>query len=73
MTTRPQLIHCTRYCIPGDSGDLGMAIQRKASLGQSFTENQIMEWTIQLLLALRYLHDRKVPAWSTHLGHRNQL
>jgi len=45
------------YC---DSGDLGQAVQRKASLGQTFGEAQIMEWTIQLLLALRYLHDRKV-------------
>eukprot|EP00035_Acanthoeca_spectabilis_P030351 m.9052 g.9052 ORF g.9052 m.9052 type:complete len:696 (+) comp4133_c0_seq1:420-2507(+) len=45
------------YC---DSGDLSMAVQRKSALGQNFTEDQIMEWTIQLLLALRYLHDRKI-------------
>eukprot|EP00038_Savillea_parva_P006730 m.165502 g.165502 ORF g.165502 m.165502 type:complete len:736 (+) comp12569_c0_seq1:361-2568(+) len=45
------------YC---DSGDLAMAIEQNVSNGRNFAEVQIMEWAIQLLLALRYLHDRKV-------------
>lgn len=43
------------YC---DGGDLHSRIQ--AQRGILFTEDQILDWFIQITLALKHVHDRKV-------------
>ena len=43
------------YC---DGGDLHTRIQ--AQRGRFFTEDQILDWFIQITLALKHVHDRKV-------------
>lgn len=41
-----------------DGGDLNALI--KAREGQKFTENQILTWFVQISLALKHVHDRKI-------------
>jgi serine/threonine protein kinase len=43
-----------------DGGDLGTHIQRATSGGEAFTEEQILQWFVQLALALNHLHERGV-------------
>ena len=43
------------YC---DGGDLHSRIQ--AQRGILFTEEQILDWFVQITLALKHVHDRKV-------------
>jgi NIMA (never in mitosis gene a)-related kinase len=43
------------YC---DGGDLHSRI--KAQRGILFTEDQILDWFVQITLALKHVHDRKV-------------
>ena len=41
-------------------GDLGFHIKQKAKAGQKFTENEILNWFVQICLSLDYIHGRKV-------------
>lgn len=41
-----------------ESGDLGSLI--KSRKGANFSEDQILDWFIQLSLALKHIHDRKI-------------
>ena len=41
-----------------DSGDLHSRIQ--AQRGMLFNEDQILDWFVQITLALKHVHDRKV-------------
>ena len=43
------------YC---DGGDIYSKI--KSSKGKNFSEEQILEWLVQMSLALFYLHERKI-------------
>jgi len=43
------------YC---DGGDMYTKI--KNWTGQPFPESQIMEWLVQMVLALLYLHEKKI-------------
>jgi serine/threonine protein kinase len=43
------------YC---DGGDLTTLIKNQQ--GKHFAEEQILDWFIQLCLALRYIHQRRV-------------
>ena len=43
------------YC---DGGDIYSKI--KASKGKHFPEEQILDWMVQMSLALFYLHERKI-------------
>jgi serine/threonine protein kinase len=43
------------YC---DGGDMYTRI--KNSKGKNFTEQQILDWLVQMSLALLYLHERKI-------------
>eukprot|EP00041_Stephanoeca_diplocostata_P009551 m.148001 g.148001 ORF g.148001 m.148001 type:complete len:716 (-) comp17786_c0_seq49:242-2389(-) len=49
----------TEYC---DGGDLSQMIYRQTenSPQAPFEEDQILDWLVQLLLALSYLHDRRI-------------
>ncbi|XP_051674434.1 serine/threonine-protein kinase Nek11 isoform X3 [Oryctolagus cuniculus] len=47
----------TEYC---EGGDLDYKIQEYKEAGNIFPENQIMEWFIQLLLGVDYMHERRI-------------
>ncbi|XP_025901329.1 serine/threonine-protein kinase Nek11 isoform X2 [Nothoprocta perdicaria] len=47
----------TEYC---EGGDLDFKIQEYKESGKIFTQNQIMEWFIQLLLGVNYMHERRI-------------
>jgi len=45
------------------AGDLGDKIDEYKKSEKKFSEVQIVDWTLQLLLALQYIHGRY--AWQT--------
>ena len=47
-------------CLVVQGGDLDQYIERMKKRGQSITEKQIMDWTVQLLMAVDYMHSRRV-------------
>ncbi|XP_073515688.1 serine/threonine-protein kinase Nek11-like isoform X2 [Phyllobates terribilis] len=47
----------TEYC---EGGDLHCYIQRQKNEGDNLTEGHVIEWFIQLLLGVNYLHERLV-------------
>uniref|UniRef100_A0A8D2CVN5 Serine/threonine-protein kinase Nek11 n=1 Tax=Sciurus vulgaris TaxID=55149 RepID=A0A8D2CVN5_SCIVU len=47
----------TEYC---EGGDLDYKIQEYKESGKIFSENQIIEWFIQLLLGVDYMHERRI-------------
>ncbi|KFO32700.1 Serine/threonine-protein kinase Nek11 [Fukomys damarensis] len=47
----------TEYC---EGHDLDYKIQEYKKAGKTFTENQIIEWFIQLLLGVDYMHERRI-------------
>ncbi|XP_004834280.1 serine/threonine-protein kinase Nek11 isoform X3 [Heterocephalus glaber] len=47
----------TEYC---EGRDLDCKIQQYKEAGKIFTENQIIEWFIQLLLGVDYMHERRI-------------
>uniref|UniRef100_A0A7S4Q9Q7 non-specific serine/threonine protein kinase n=1 Tax=Alexandrium monilatum TaxID=311494 RepID=A0A7S4Q9Q7_9DINO len=51
------LVIVMEYC---SGGDLRKAISSKASSGGHFSEDQVMTWFVQILLALQYFHSHKV-------------
>ncbi|XP_034850509.1 serine/threonine-protein kinase Nek11 isoform X2 [Mirounga leonina] len=47
----------TEYC---EGGDLDCKIQEYKEAGKTFPESQIIEWFIQLLLGVDYMHERRI-------------
>ncbi|XP_049726670.1 serine/threonine-protein kinase Nek11 isoform X1 [Elephas maximus indicus] len=47
----------TEYC---EGRDLDCKIQEYKEAGKTFPENQIIEWFIQLLLGVDYMHERRI-------------
>ncbi|XP_008570223.1 PREDICTED: serine/threonine-protein kinase Nek11 isoform X3 [Galeopterus variegatus] len=47
----------TEYC---EGRDLDYKIQEYKEAGKTFPENQIIEWFIQLLLGVDYMHERRI-------------
>ncbi|XP_002742440.2 uncharacterized protein LOC100370291 [Saccoglossus kowalevskii] len=47
----------TEYC---EGGDLDVRITKAKKEGKSFEQNQIMDWFVQLALAVDYMHSRRV-------------
>ncbi|XP_019472098.1 serine/threonine-protein kinase Nek11 isoform X2 [Meleagris gallopavo] len=47
----------TEYC---EGGDLDYKIQEYKESGKLFTQRQIIEWFIQLLLGVNYMHERRI-------------
>lgn len=45
------------YC---DGGDLYTKINQKKQANELFTEDQILDWFVQLALAIKHVHDRKI-------------
>ena len=48
------------YAILFQGRDLDCKIQEYKEAGKSFSEGQIIEWFIQLLLGVDYMHERYV-------------
>eukprot|EP00276_Gloeochaete_wittrockiana_P001863 CAMPEP_0184672754 /NCGR_PEP_ID=MMETSP0308-20130426/86289_1 /TAXON_ID=38269 /ORGANISM="Gloeochaete witrockiana, Strain SAG 46.84" /LENGTH=761 /DNA_ID=CAMNT_0027120141 /DNA_START=221 /DNA_END=2503 /DNA_ORIENTATION=+ len=46
-----------QYC---DAGDLNDKISHMKDQGKQFSEEQVLDWLVQLLLALEYIHERKI-------------
>ncbi|NXY32481.1 NEK11 kinase, partial [Pomatorhinus ruficollis] len=47
----------TEYC---EGGDLDFKIQEYKDSGKMFTQSQVIDWFIQLLLGVNYLHERRI-------------
>lgn len=47
----------TEYC---EGRDLDFKIQEYKEAGKVFPENQVLEWFIQLLLGVNYMHERRI-------------
>nr|XP_021147407.1 serine/threonine-protein kinase Nek11 isoform X2 [Columba livia] len=47
----------TEYC---EGGDLDFKIQEYKESGRIFTQRQILDWFIQLLLGVDYMHERRI-------------
>ncbi|KAJ1101675.1 hypothetical protein NDU88_006740 [Pleurodeles waltl] len=47
----------TEYC---EGGDLDCKIREYKKAGQRFSEGQIVEWFVQLLLGVHYMHERRI-------------
>ncbi|KFM01129.1 Serine/threonine-protein kinase Nek11, partial [Aptenodytes forsteri] len=47
----------TEYC---EGGDLDFKIQEHKESGKIFTQRQIIDWFIQLLLGVNYMHERRI-------------
>uniref|UniRef100_A0A8D2LUC5 Serine/threonine-protein kinase Nek11 n=1 Tax=Varanus komodoensis TaxID=61221 RepID=A0A8D2LUC5_VARKO len=47
----------TEYC---EGRDLDFKIQEYKATGNTFSESQIIEWFIQLLLGVNYMHERRI-------------
>jgi NIMA (never in mitosis gene a)-related kinase len=43
-----------------DGGDLFTKIAKQKELGQLFPEKQVLTWFVQICLALKHVHDRKI-------------
>jgi len=41
-------------------GDLYTKIAKQKEKGQLFSERQILDWFVQMALALKHVHDRKI-------------
>jgi NIMA (never in mitosis gene a)-related kinase len=46
-----------QYC---DNGDLEHKVKQQAQLKRPFSEIQVLDWFVQLCLALKHIHDRKI-------------
>uniref|UniRef100_A0A8C9L662 Serine/threonine-protein kinase Nek11 n=1 Tax=Serinus canaria TaxID=9135 RepID=A0A8C9L662_SERCA len=46
----------TEYC---EGGDLDFKIQEYRDSGKMFTQSQVIDWFIQLLLGVNYMHERQ--------------
>jgi len=51
------LIIIMEYC---EVGDLGYHIKRKVQQGETFSEQEVFHWFIQICMALEYVHGRKI-------------
>ncbi|NXX92994.1 NEK11 kinase, partial [Centropus bengalensis] len=47
----------TEYC---EGGDLDFKIQEYKESGKIFTQRQILDWFVQLLLGVNYMHERRI-------------
>ena len=51
------LIIIMEFC---EHGDLGYHIRKKKAVSESFSEEEVMNWFVQLCLALDNIHTRKI-------------
>ena len=63
ITYRESFIERGHLCIVmdyADGGDLSMKISQQRQKGQLFSESQILDWFVQIVLAIKHIHDRKI-------------
>lgn len=41
-------------------GDLSQHIKKRHQSGEHFNENLILNWLLQLVMALKYIHEKKI-------------
>lgn len=57
------------WCNIFQGGDLDFKIQEYKDSGKMFTQNQVIDWFIQLLLGVNYMHERYSHLiWDHQLG-----
>ncbi|XP_043100837.1 probable serine/threonine-protein kinase DDB_G0284251 isoform X2 [Puntigrus tetrazona] len=44
-----------------EGGDLAQKIKHKIQKADTFTENEILDWIVEICMALKYLHDKHIP------------
>lgn len=59
-------------------GDLAYHVKKMRSKGENFSENNVMQWFVQLCMALEYIHRRKIlhrdlKTQNVFLTHNNTL
>ena len=63
IRVREHFVEESRLCIVmdyADGGDLAQRIEAQAAAGTPFSEETVLDWFVQLCLALKHAHDRKV-------------
>ena len=63
IRVREHFVEQDRLCIVMDfaeGGDLAQRIEAQASAQASFSEDMVLDWFVQICLALKHAHDRKV-------------
>jgi NIMA (never in mitosis gene a)-related kinase len=43
-----------------DGGDMFKKIAKQKQIGTGFSENTILDWFVQIALAIKHIHDRKI-------------
>lgn len=43
-----------------DGGDMYSKIAKQKQTGKQFNEEQVLDWFVQICLALKHVHDRKI-------------
>ena len=51
------LVVVMAYC---NGGDLSAEIKRRAAASRPFTEPQVLDWFVQMVLALKYIHSKRI-------------
>ena len=63
IRVREHFVEEGRLCIVmdfADGGDLAQRIEAQAAANSEFTEDMVLDWFVQICLALKHAHDRKV-------------
>ena len=63
ITYRESFIEKRHLCIVMDyanGGDLSTRINQQRQKNQYFSEDQILDWFVQIALAIKHIHDRKI-------------
>jgi len=63
VTYRESFMSKSCLCIVmdyADGGDMYGKIARQKTLGRGFSEEQILDWFVQLCLAMKHIHERKI-------------
>lgn len=61
-----------------DGGDMFQKIAKQKQVGAGFPEKQILDWFVQIALALKHIHDRKIlhrdlKTQNIFLNQRNEV
>ena len=63
IRVREHFVEEGRLCIVmdfADGGDLAQRIEAQAAANSEFAEDMVLDWFVQICLALKHAHDRKV-------------
>jgi len=61
-----------------DGGDMFKTIAKQKQIGTGFSETQILDWFVQIALAIKHIHDRKIlhrdlKTQNIFLNQRNEV